>query len=69
MTGFLLDTNVPSELIRLHPEPKVAGWLASQTLAGLFISAAGFGELRKGIILRAPSPNVGVRLMASANFG
>ena len=54
MTGFLLDTNVPSELIRLHPEPKVAGRLASQTLAGLFISAVSFGELRKGIILRAP---------------
>ena len=25
--GFLLDTNVPSELTRPHPDPRVTQWL------------------------------------------
>jgi toxin FitB len=54
MNGFLLDTNVPSELVRPQPEQKVKTWIAAQTLDILFISAVSFGELRKGIILRAP---------------
>ena len=54
MTGFLLDTNVPSELIRPQPEPKVQTWVAAQNLDTLFISAVSFGELRKGIVLRSP---------------
>jgi len=54
MSGFLLDTNFPSELVRPQPEPKVQAWLAAQPLDTLFISAVSFGELRKGIALRAP---------------
>lgn len=54
MSGFLLDTNIPSELVRPQPEPKVQAWIAAQSLEALFISAVSFGELRKGIILRAP---------------
>lgn len=54
MIGFLLDTNIPSELVRPQPEPKVQAWIAAQSLEALFISAVSFGELRKGIILRAP---------------
>jgi toxin FitB len=54
MSGFLLDTNVPSELIRPRPEPKVEAWVAAQGLDTLFISSVSFGELRKGIILRSP---------------
>ena len=54
MSGFLLDTNVPSELVRPQPEPKVEAWIASQRLDDLFISAVSFGELRKGFVLRAP---------------
>lgn len=54
MTGFLLDTNVPSELVRPQPEPKVKTWLAAQSLDALFISTVSFGELRKGIVLRSP---------------
>jgi predicted nucleic acid-binding protein len=53
MTGFLLDTNVPSELIRPQPDLKVKAWLAAQDLETLFISTVSFGELRKGITLRA----------------
>jgi predicted nucleic acid-binding protein len=54
MSGFLVDTNVPSELIRPQPEPKVKTWVAAQDLDTLFISAVSFGELRKGIVLRSP---------------
>ncbi|MGA2594671.1 MAG: type II toxin-antitoxin system VapC family toxin [Bryobacteraceae bacterium] len=52
--GFLLDTNLPSELVRPQPEPRVKTWVAAQSLDALFISAVSFGELRRGITLRAP---------------
>ena len=52
--GFLLDTNVPSELVRPQPAPNVKTWVAGQRLDTLFMSAVSFGELRKGLILRAP---------------
>jgi hypothetical protein len=29
MSGFLLDTNVPSELVRPQPEPRVKTWVAA----------------------------------------
>jgi predicted nucleic acid-binding protein len=54
MSGFLLDTNIPSELVRPQPEPKVKTWIAAQKLDTLFISTVSFGELRKGIFLRSP---------------
>jgi predicted nucleic acid-binding protein len=54
MTRFLLDTNIPSELVRPEPEPKVRIWVAAQNLDTLFISAVNFGELHKGIVLRSP---------------
>jgi toxin FitB len=54
MSGFLLDTNVPSELIRPLPDTRVKAWVAAQDLDALFISVVSFGELRKGIALRAP---------------
>jgi predicted nucleic acid-binding protein len=54
MRGFLLDTNVPSELVRPRPEPRVNAWIAAQNLDTLFISAVSFGEFRKGVILLPP---------------
>ena len=54
MSGFLLDTTVPSELVRPKPEPRVDSWVAVQNLDALFISAVSFGEFRKGIVLRLP---------------
>lgn len=54
MSGFLLDTNVTSELIRPQPEPMVQTWVAAQSLDALFISAVSFGEFRKGIVPRSP---------------
>ena len=59
MSGFLLDTNIPSELVRPQPEPKVKTWVAAQNLDTLFISSVSFGELRKGIFLRSPGKRRG----------
>ncbi|NEW89766.1 type II toxin-antitoxin system VapC family toxin [Rhodopseudomonas sp. WA056] len=49
MTGFLLDTNVLSELRRPKPERKVIAFLAAQPLDFLFISVVTLAELRFGI--------------------
>ena len=41
--GFLLDTNIPSELMRPRPEPKVKGWVAAQDISALFLSVVSIG--------------------------
>lgn len=48
MNGFLLDTNIPSELMRPHPEPKVESWVAAQEINTLFLSVVSIGELESG---------------------
>ena len=48
MSGFLLDTNVPSELSRLRPDAAVTAWLDAQDDKGLFLSVVTLGEIRKG---------------------
>lgn len=53
MTGWLLDTNVLSELRRPRPEPKVVSFVAAQPLDGLFISSVALAEIRFGIELVA----------------
>ncbi len=53
MTGWLLDTNVLSELRRPRPEPKVVAFIAAQPLDLLFVSAVTLAELRFGIELVA----------------
>ena len=53
MIGWLLDTNVLSELRRLHPEPKVERFIAAQPLASMFVSSVTFAEIRFGIELVA----------------
>lgn len=49
MRGFLLDTNVISELIKPRPEPKVTIWIESVDENLLFLSVLTLGEIRKGI--------------------
>ena len=51
MTGWLLDTNVLSELRRPRPEPKVVAFVAAQPLDLMFVSAVTLAELRFGIEL------------------
>lgn len=49
MSGFLLDTNVLSELIRPRPEPKVAAWMEATEESLFRLSVLTLGEIRKGI--------------------
>ncbi len=46
--GFLLDTNVVSELTRPRIEPKVQNWIAAQEFGALLISVVSVGEMEKG---------------------
>ncbi len=49
MTGWLLDTNILSELRRPKPEPRVVDFVAKQPLESLHISIVTLGEIRFGI--------------------
>ncbi|HXY58866.1 MAG TPA: type II toxin-antitoxin system VapC family toxin [Methylocystis sp.] len=49
MTGWLLDTNVLSELRRAKPEPNVVSFVAAQALDLLYVSTVTFAEIRFGI--------------------
>lgn len=49
--GFLLDTNVLSELMREQPHPQVLDWFASQTVNQLQTSAVTHAEILTGIAL------------------
>ena len=51
MNGFPLDTNVPSELMRPVPEPRVTAWLESADDEQLYFSVVSLGEVVKGISL------------------
>ena len=55
MTGWLLDTNILSELRRPNPEPKVLDFVVHQPLDILFVSSATLAEIRFGIDLIADS--------------
>lgn len=49
MIGWLLDTNILSELRRSRPERKVVAFIAAQPLELLHISVVAFAEIRFGI--------------------
>ena len=49
MTGWLLDTNVISELRRPRPSAHVRAFVAGQPLEELFVSTVTFAEIRYGI--------------------
>jgi predicted nucleic acid-binding protein len=51
VSGLLLDTNIPSELIRSQPEPRIERWFYAQDEQSLFLSAISIGELRRGFML------------------
>jgi predicted nucleic acid-binding protein len=53
LTGWLLDTNVLSELRKTRPEPKVLAFVAAQRLDLLFVSSVTFAEIGFGIELVA----------------
>jgi toxin FitB len=49
MSGFLLDTNCISELVRSQPEPRVLRWIEAADESLLYLSVLTLGEIRKGL--------------------
>jgi predicted nucleic acid-binding protein len=49
VSGWLLDTNVISELRRPRPNARVRAFVAGQPLEDLFVSTVTFAEIRYGI--------------------
>jgi predicted nucleic acid-binding protein len=49
VSGFLLDTNVISELIKPRPEKTVTAWIESTDESLLCLSVLTLGEIRRGI--------------------
>ena len=51
MSSFLLDTNIPSKMLRPRPDSNVDAWVKRQASETLFISVVTMGELRRGTAL------------------
>jgi toxin FitB len=59
VSGFLLDTNIISELIKPKPEPRLVTWISGTDENLLYLSVLTLGEIRKGIeALRQPARRV-----------
>jgi toxin FitB len=59
VSGFLLDTNIVSELVKPKPEPNVVNWIEATNEELLFLSVLTLGEIRKGIAaLKDPARQV-----------
>ena len=54
MSGFLVDTNVISEIVKPRPHPAVMRWFAAADESLIHFSVLTLGEIRKGI---SSSPN------------
>lgn len=63
MSGFLLDTNVISELVRRKPEARVTAWVEATDEMLLHLSVLTLGEIRKGIV---SLPNASRRMALGA---
>jgi len=50
MSGFLLDTNCISELVRPKPEPRVVQWMEAVDEELLYLNVLTLGEIRKGVV-------------------
>ena len=47
--GYLIDTNVISELRRREPEPRMEHWFEQHPSHPLFLSVLTLGEIRRGV--------------------
>ncbi len=54
MNGFLLDTNIISELVKPEPNANVVRWIEETDESILFLSVLTIGEIRNGIQRLAP---------------
>lgn len=59
MNGFLLDTNVISELVRREPDANVVRWIEETDESILFLSVITIGEIRNGVERLAPGKRRG----------
>ncbi len=50
MTGYLLDTNILSNLIKPAPSPGLLAWMSEQSDEQLYISSMTVAEIWKGIL-------------------
>jgi len=48
--GYLLDTNVLSETLRVAPSPRVMAWLDTLQPEQMHVSVLSLGEIRKGAL-------------------
>lgn len=51
MNGYLVDTNIPSELTRQQPDARVADFIRNAGKQNLFLSVMTIGEICNGIDL------------------
>jgi predicted nucleic acid-binding protein len=49
VTGYLLDTNVVSELVKPSPDARVAAWIRATDETDMHLSVLTFAEIRYGI--------------------
>jgi predicted nucleic acid-binding protein len=49
VSGFLLDTNIISELVKPKPEANVTDWIQNTDESLLYLSVLTLGEFRRGI--------------------
>lgn len=47
--GYLIDTNVISELRRREPDPRVVQWFERKPAGLLYMSVLSLGEIRRGV--------------------
>ena len=59
MNGFLLDTNIPSEMTRPRPQPSVCEWLDDADDDQLYFSVVSLGEILKGVTILPESKRRG----------
>lgn len=55
MSGFLLDTNIISELVKPKPEANVTEWVENTDESLLYLSVLTLGQIRGGIAVLSQS--------------
>jgi len=69
VTGWLLDTNVLSELLRAAPSPAVVAWVTAQPGKSLFVTSVTEAEMRLGVrLLPAGSRRRALEIAVAAIF-
>jgi len=68
--GYLVDTNIPSELTREKPDERVTAFLKNANRDTIFLSVMTIGEICKGIcaprqVKSAPRYRIGLILMCA----